>query len=502
MSRFRPAFLIPVCLGWTLGLLSAEPPKVWPKPVATFLDPKAAALREALPPPPEPGSLADRTDLETVLQVQVWRTPEQAALSQRLVQDDPFKFAEVLGPQFNDRNFPLTAGLLRRVLADTYAVSLTLKDVYARKRPHLQDPRVEPCLERVSTPSYPSGHSTRAYVTATILSGLFPERKEALLGFARKAAWARVQGGIHYPTDLEGGRLLAMAIVEALQKSEAFRKALQDCRAEVATQALKAAIPFRPFDRTADFRGRKIQFAQLGQGAETLVLIHGWTCDGGFWSANVPELAKRFQVLILDLPGHGQSDPCAACSMDEFGGAVFAVMDAAKVQRGILVGHSMGGAVMLACARLQPDRIKAIVAADAVFIDSTSAEKYKNAGARFAGPQGMEAREKMIRSMFTPSTPKPVQEQVLKAMLAAPEAVAVGAMNSMFTPSFWRDEVIQIPVLQIAAGTSIWMTEEALRKRFPKGQLKRIEGTGHFLMMEQPEAFNRILMEWVGALQP
>ena len=241
MFRFRPALLIPMCLGLTLGPLRGEPPKVWPKPVATFLDPKAPALREALPAPPEPGSLADRTDLETVLQVQVWRTPEQAALSQRLVQDDPFKFAEVLGPQFTNQNYPLTAGLLRKVLTDTYAVSLTLKDVHARKRPHVQDPRVEPCLERTSTPSYPSGHSTRAYVTATILSDLFPERREALLGFARKAAWARVQGGIHYPTDLEGGRLLAMAIVEALHKSEAFRKTLKDCRAEVAAQSMKKA---------------------------------------------------------------------------------------------------------------------------------------------------------------------------------------------------------------------------------------------------------------------
>lgn len=241
MSRFRPAFLISMWLGPAFFQLFAEPPKEWPKPVPTYIDPSAPALIKALPPPPARGSLADRTDLETVLQVQAWRTPEQAALSQRLVQDDPFKFAEVLGSQFNGQNYPRTAELLRKVLADTYAVSLTLKDVYTRKRPHLEDSRVEPCLERVSTPSYPSGHSTRAYVTATILSDLFPERRGALLGFARKAAWARVQGGIHYPTDLEGGRLLAAAIVEALQGSEAFRKALEESRTEVSARRLKPA---------------------------------------------------------------------------------------------------------------------------------------------------------------------------------------------------------------------------------------------------------------------
>lgn len=502
MSRFRLAFLIPMCLGLALVPLWAEPPKEWPKPVPTFIDPAAPALRAALPPPPAVGSLAAVADLETVLQVQTWRTPEQVALARQLVQEDPFKFAEAVGPQFNGQNFPRTADLLRKVLADTYAVSLTLKDVYTRKRPHLEDPRVEPCVERSTTPAYPSGHSTRSYVTATILSGLFPERRDALLLFARKAAWARVQGGIHYPTDLEGGRLLAAAIVEALQKSAAFQQALAECRAEVAAQAQKTAVPVQPLAETAEFKGRRVRFTQQGAGTETLVLIHGWTCDGGFWTANVPELAKRYRVLTLDLPGHGQSDPCASCSMEEFGDAVFAVMDAAKVPRGILVGHSMGGAVMLASARRQPERIKAIVAVDAVFIDAASAEKYKHAGARFAGPQGMEAREQTIRSMFTPATPKPVQEQILKAMMAAPETVAVGAMNGMFTASFWKDDIIQVPFLQIAAGTSTWMTEEALRKRFPQAQFKRIEGTGHFLMMEKPDAFNRVLLDWVEGLKP
>lgn len=251
---------------------------------------------------------------------------------------------------------------------------------------------------------------------------------------------------------------------------------------------------------SADFRGRKLHYTRTGEGSETLVLIHGWTCDGGFWSANLPQLAKRYQVLTLDLPGHGRSEGCADCSMDEFGAAVFAVMDAAKVRRAVLVGHSMGGAVMLAGVRRQPERVKAIVAVDAVFLDAASARKIKDPSERFAGPTGLDAREKMVRSMFTPATPKAVQEQVLKAMLGAPETVAVGAMRNMFTPSFWKDDVVRIPFLQIAASTSTWMSEEGLGKRFPGAQLKRLEGTGHFLMMEKPEAFNALLLGWLEAL--
>lgn len=241
MPRCRPPFLIRLFFFLAVTSLVAGPPEPWPKPVPTFLDPNVPALRQALPPPPPPGSLAAKADLESVLQVQVWRSADQVALAQRLVKEDPFNFAEVLGPQFNGTNYPRTAEMLKKVLSDSYAVSLTVKDLYIRKRPHLEDPRVQPCVELSTSPSYPSGHATRAYLTATVLCGLFPERREALMDFARKAAWARVQGGIHYPTDLEGGRLLAMAILEELNRSAAFRKVLEDCRAEVAAHALNKA---------------------------------------------------------------------------------------------------------------------------------------------------------------------------------------------------------------------------------------------------------------------
>lgn len=253
---------------------------------------------------------------------------------------------------------------------------------------------------------------------------------------------------------------------------------------------------------SADFQGRKLHYTLRGEGPRTLVLIHGWTCDGSFWSANVANLAKRYRVLTLDLPGHGRSGDCATCSMEEFSAAVFAVMDAAKVRRGVLVGHSMGGAVMLACARRAPERVEAIVAVDAAFPDATSVAVFKDSALRFAGPEGTKAREAMIRAMFTPATPKAVQEQVLKGMLGAPEATAVGAMRGMFTPGFWKDDIVRIPFLEIAAGNSSWLTLEGLQKRFPGAQLKRIEGTGHFLMMEQPEAFNRILLDWLGSQRP
>ena len=91
MRRFRPALLIALSLGLAAAPFAHAQTKAWPKPVATFLDPAAPAFRAALPQPPAAGSLAAQSDLETVLQVQAWRTPDQVALAQRLVMEDPFR---------------------------------------------------------------------------------------------------------------------------------------------------------------------------------------------------------------------------------------------------------------------------------------------------------------------------------------------------------------------------------------------------------------------------
>ena len=99
--------------------------------------------------------------------------------------------------------------------------------------------------------------------------------------------------------------------------------------------------------------------------------------------------------------------------------------------------------------------------------------------------------------MFTPATTKEAQDHILKMIPAPPESVAVGAMRAMWSPAFWRDDTIDFPMLEIAAATSKFITLEGLQRRFPKAELLRIEGTGHFLMMEKPAEFNRILLDWL-----
>lgn len=248
---------------------------------------------------------------------------------------------------------------------------------------------------------------------------------------------------------------------------------------------------------TAVLDNSKIHYAAAGRSTRTVVLIHGWTCDHTFWQAQIDVLKQRYRVFALDLPGHGRSEPAPDYSMQRFARAVNAVLEKEKVQKAVLAGHSMGGAVMLEFARLYPEKVLAIVAVDAFFPDPGASKPLEDLAARFEGPRAMEARAKMVHGMFTPATSPEVRRKIETVMLGTPAEVAAGAMRGMAELSVWREGRIDVPFVEIAAETSTFLTEESLRKRFPRATVIRVPGTGHFLHMEKPAEVNRVLLEWL-----
>jgi pimeloyl-ACP methyl ester carboxylesterase len=243
--------------------------------------------------------------------------------------------------------------------------------------------------------------------------------------------------------------------------------------------------------------GMRIQSAVAGAGNRTVILVHGWTCDSSSWDAQVPVLARRYRVITIDLPGHGKSDSPkdGKFSMDLFARAVEAVRAEAQADKVVLVGHSMGAPVIRQYARRFPSHVAGLVAVDGPL-------DMRGFGGNFTppamtGPEGLKTREGMIRGMFTPQTPELVQKHVLAMMLAAPEATAAGAMQSILDPSLRTDEVTPMPALAVIAGTGQLPNVAETRKVLPAFEATQVAGTGHFVMMEKPEEFNRLLIAFL-----
>lgn len=256
-------------------------------------------------------------------------------------------------------------------------------------------------------------------------------------------------------------------------------------------------LSWSPFTATlpsATLDGIQIHSSISGKGTRTVILVHGWTCDETSWQSQVPALAVDYRVITVDLPGHGKSGSPknGRLSMNLFARAVDAVRNEAKADRIVLAGHSMGTPVIIQYARLYPQHTAALVFVDGSVGPFPKGMNMSSFAKRFAGPEGLKARENMIRSMFSPATTAEMQKHILSVMLAAPESTAVGAMESFGDPDVHKEDVFKMPVLGLYASTNK-PDIGYIKSRFPSFEFHQIPGTGHFLMLEKPAEFNRLL---------
>jgi len=102
------------------------------------------------------------------------------------------------------------------------------------------------------------------------------------------------------------------------------------------------------------YNGKKVAYAQEGKGSPIL-LLHGFCEDSRMWEDFAPDLLEEgFQLIRVDLPGFGQSEVVPDISIEEMARVVQQVLETIQPGPVVLIGHSMGGYVGLALARLFP----------------------------------------------------------------------------------------------------------------------------------------------------
>jgi pimeloyl-ACP methyl ester carboxylesterase len=248
--------------------------------------------------------------------------------------------------------------------------------------------------------------------------------------------------------------------------------------------------------------GIRVHYKSLGDGKTAVVLVHGWTGNMDGWRFQVPALAGKTRLILIDLPGHGQSEkPEVKYTIERFAKAVDAVLADAGVERAVLVGHSMGTPVAREYYRLYPKKTKAIVVVDGALrtfaTDSKMVEKFI---ATFEGPDFKETASKFLDSMFAANkAPANYRKAVQDSTLSTPKHVAVSAMRGMFDPAVWKDDEIKVPVLVLMAKNPRFDAdyEKYVRKIAPDSEYHVMDGVGHFLHAEEPAAFNKLLVAFL-----
>lgn len=200
-------------------------------PMVAVLTPSVQATDIVAGPPNEAMSAAE---------AQAVRGPwSEERLAQARYDDrwDAFSaFAPVFGETFTPENYPLTKAVFDRVLAPLGASTSVAKERYGRLRPFEADASIIPCAENVArlrgNGSYPSGHAAFGWAWALVLAELNPGRADAILARGREYGDSRIVCGVHYPSDVEAGRVIGAAAIARLHAEADFRAALEAARAE------------------------------------------------------------------------------------------------------------------------------------------------------------------------------------------------------------------------------------------------------------------------------
>ncbi len=244
--------------------------------------------------------------------------------------------------------------------------------------------------------------------------------------------------------------------------------------------------------------GLTIHSTTTGSGPRTVILVHGWTCDETSWSQQAPALSAQYRVATLDLPGHGKSESPkdGKFTMELFARAVEAVRAELKADRVVLAGHSMGTPVIVQYARLYPDRVIALIFVDGrVTFGPNGPAKFDRE--RWLGDVGRKTRESMIGGMFGPGTTSAQEANLRGVMMRTPESTAAGAMKAYYDPAIWKNEILSIPTLAIYAQRAAGNPQAYLKEHFPRLEYHEIPGASHFLMLEKPVEFNRMVLDFL-----
>jgi pimeloyl-ACP methyl ester carboxylesterase len=241
--------------------------------------------------------------------------------------------------------------------------------------------------------------------------------------------------------------------------------------------------------------GIRIAYEVSGEGTPAVVLVHGWSCDRTYWKGQIQPFSRQYKVVAVDLAGHGESGLGRKTqTMAAFGGDVAAVVDKLGLKRVVLVGHSMGGDVIVEAARKLPGRVVGLVWVDTYRqlgkprtqdeIDKFEAQLRTNF---------VETTRAFVRGMFPATADRALVDHIVTDMSSAPPDVAIGALVS--AASFDRVipgalKELKLPV--VAINPDYRPTDVDSMERHGV-EVVIMTGVGHFLMMEDPERFNPIL---------
>jgi len=260
--------------------------------------------------------------------------------------------------------------------------------------------------------------------------------------------------------------------------------------------------------KTTAFKNGTVSFSDQGKG-RVVVLLHGYLGSKELWEKNIPELAKTFRVITIDLPGHGQT----ACfgyvhSMELMAKCVKKVMDSLRLKKYVIVGHSMGGYAALAFAELYPENLCGLCLCHSTALpDLEEKKKDRTRAIKLVKANKRVYTKDTIKNLFATKNLKYLKDEVsfaTKIALSTSKQGAVAALEGMKDrPN--RDIILGMvgyPVMMIIGEHDNILPFESLLAQSETIRDKHVlllEHDGHMGFLESPLVVNKALKKFINA---
>ncbi len=235
-----------------------------------------------------------------------------------------------------------------------------------------------------------------------------------------------------------------------------------------------------------------------GEGGVPVVFVHSFAGDTTHWSAQLDHLRKTRRAIAFDLRGHGQSQPPADnnFAVESLAEDIAAIVDALTMKRVVLVGHSLGGCAALLYAGKHPERVAGLVLVGVPGkVPAAQAQQIVTA---------LESNYEKTMEEYVSQRLADAQPQVLEKLEEGRRKLSPNQTVSIIKAIF---EYEPLPALRHYKGPVLLVTSPSDEQPFALHHLAtdaphiRVNGASHWLHMDKPEEFNRLLDEFLKTVE-
>jgi len=268
---------------------------------------------------------------------------------------------------------------------------------------------------------------------------------------------------------------------------------LSACQTQRRSDSPEAGI-----DQVLSPDGVPVYYKTSGEGDFSLVFVHDWCCDMSYWDAQFPTFGVYYKAVAVDLAGHGKSGMDRKnWTVEAFAQDVIAVVEKLNLSNVIMIGHGMGGPVILEAARRMPERVIGLVGVDSfkdMYMQSHGSEELRAFVEAWKTDFVRQMQGYIRDNYFSDWTEDPIRRQIILDMAKAPAEESVAMLEGLLAYD-GAESLMEVtaPIYCINSNAHV-ASYVLVRKHASFFDLVYQSSAGHFPMMENPKFFNRLFI--------